>query len=208
LSSTIIQDLLKSCQDDHRKAVAYFYFDFNDAQKQRAEFMLRSMIYQLSQKFVSIPRSLDDLFSIHDYGQEQPSVDELLRAINRMSQELSHVYIVLDALDECVQRAELIQIVKEIAQWRLENSHLIITSRRERDLESSIGTYVTREHSVSLQIDLVDDDIRQYVRQRLSDDKGLNRWSKDLALRHEIEIAITQGSQGMYVPYPCVTGLS
>jgi hypothetical protein len=204
LSSTIIQDLLESCQDDHRKAIAYFYFDFNDAQKQQAEFMLRSVICQLSRKSTSIPGGLDDLFSTHDYGQRQPSVDTLLRATNRILQELSHAYIVLDALDECVGRAELIEIVEEMARWRLENSHLIVTSRRERDIEISIETFVTRRNSVSLQSDLVDDDIRQYVRQRLSNDKGLSRWSKDASLRQEIEAAVIQGSQGMYVPNSCI----
>ncbi|KAF2818579.1 ankyrin, partial [Ophiobolus disseminans] len=45
---------------------------------------------------------------------------------------------------------------------------------------------------------VVDKDIQQYVRQRLSSDKGLSKWGKDAALRQEIEMALMQGSKGMF----------
>jgi hypothetical protein len=46
---------------------------------------------------------------------------------------------------------------------------------------------------------VVDVDIQRYVQQRLSDDKGLEKWNKDAAIRQEIEAALMGGACGMYV---------
>ncbi|KAJ4295113.1 hypothetical protein N0V90_007122 [Kalmusia sp. IMI 367209] len=48
LSSTIFQSILDHCENAVGAVIAYFFFDFNDAQKQDPELMLRSLIYQLS----------------------------------------------------------------------------------------------------------------------------------------------------------------
>ncbi|KAF9728326.1 vegetative incompatibility protein HET-E-1 [Paraphaeosphaeria minitans] len=44
LSSTIIEHLLQQCNGDTRTVTAYFYFDFNDTQKQDPDLMLRSLL--------------------------------------------------------------------------------------------------------------------------------------------------------------------
>jgi predicted AAA+ superfamily ATPase len=49
LSSTVLQNVLESSEEDIGQAVVYFYFDFTDPQKQDPELMIRSLISQLSQ---------------------------------------------------------------------------------------------------------------------------------------------------------------
>jgi hypothetical protein len=112
-------------------------------------------------------------------------------------QEFPQLYIVLDALDECTDRSELMAILERVAGWKLDGSHLLITSRKERDIESSLDTIDT-QNSVGLQSKLVDGDILKYVRQRVSDDKNLSKWQKDPETRQEIEIAVMKGAHGMY----------
>ncbi|KAF2728403.1 hypothetical protein EJ04DRAFT_407814, partial [Polyplosphaeria fusca] len=113
-------------------------------------------------------------------------------------QKASQVYILLDALDECAQRAELMEVLRTIAGWQLRNVHMIMTSRKERDIENSLEQIVDPRNSICLQSDVVDKDIQQYVRERLSSDNALNKWSKDTALQHEIETALMKGSKGMF----------
>jgi hypothetical protein len=48
LSSTVIKHLLQHCHDDTRMVTAYFYFNFNNIQKQDPELMLRSLLRQFS----------------------------------------------------------------------------------------------------------------------------------------------------------------
>jgi hypothetical protein len=202
LSSTIIEHLLKCCQDNTSMVTAYFYFDFNDAQKQDPELMLCSLLRQLLQRSITIPKDVDALFSFCDNGQRRPSVHALLEATQQAAQEFTQVYVVLDALDECTQRSELMDVLGLVAGWKLDNLHLLITSRKEREIESTLECYVEEGDTVCLQRDVVDQDIQRYVQQRLRDDKGLAKWNKDAAIRQEIEAALMRGAQGMYVFLP------
>ncbi|KAF1938815.1 HET-domain-containing protein [Clathrospora elynae] len=198
LSFTIIEHLLQHCHDDIRIVTAYFYFDFDDAQKQDPELMLRSLLCQLLQRSFTIPKGVDALFSSCENGQRKPSLHALLDVTRQVAQEFAHVYVVLDALDECTQRSELMDMLEMVARWRLDNLHLLMTSRKERDIESSLENYIKKEDSLCLQRDVVDQDIQRYVQQRLRDDKGLAKWNKDAAVRQEIEAALMGGARGMF----------
>jgi len=199
LSSTILQNVFQHCDNNPGQAIMYFYFDFNDVQKQHAERMLRSLVCQLSRQSVEIPVSLDALCSSYEGGKRQSLVDALLQVMHQMMQSLPQVYVMLDALDECAQRVELMEMLEIMAGWQLDNVHLIVTSRRERDIESSLEGLVDAQNRICLQSEVVDKDIQQYIRQRLSNDKGLSKWGNDIALRQEIEAVLMKGSNGMYV---------
>ncbi|KAI2486063.1 multiple ankyrin repeats single kh domain protein [Pyrenophora tritici-repentis] len=198
LSSTIIENLLQHCHDDISIVTAYFYFDFNDTQKQDPELMLRSLLCQLLQRSVIIPKGVDALFSSCENGQRQPLMHTLLEVTQQTVQDFTQVYVVLDALDECTQRLELMDVLETVARWELNNLHLLMTSRKERDIESSLENYVKEEDTVCLQRNVVDQDIQRYVQQRLSDNKGLAKWNKDAAIRQEIETALMRGARGMF----------
>jgi hypothetical protein len=202
LSSTIIEHLLQHCHDNATMVTAYFYFDFNDIQKQDPELMLRSLLRQLLQRLSTTPKGVDALFSVCENGQRQPSMHALLEVAPQVMQQFTHAYIVLDALDECTQRQELMDVLKTVAGWQLNNVHLLMTSRKERDIESSLESYVKEKDTICLQRDIVDSDIQRYVQQRLSDDKTLAKWNKDTAVRQEIEAALMHGACGMYVCFP------
>jgi hypothetical protein len=201
LSSTIIENLLQHCGGDCRMVTVYFYFDFKDTQKQDPELMLRSLLDQLLQCSVMIPRGLEALFSSCGRGQRKPSLHAILDVIRQTMQDFTQVYIVFDALDECTQRSELLDILETVARWQLPNLHLLVTSRKERDIEKALETYVDEEHTVCLESHLVDEDIQRYVRQRLSNDRSLVKWEMNTVVREEIEVALMRGARGMYA-YP------
>lgn len=115
-----------------------------------------------------------------------------------MIPELPQAYVVLDALDECAQRAELMETLEIIAGWRLQNLHLLVTSRRERAIESTLEEIVDDQRRICLQSALVDKDIQRYIRQRLATDKTLQKWTKDDGVRQEIESVLRDGANGMY----------
>jgi hypothetical protein len=199
LSSTIIDDLLQHCHNDINMVTVYFYFDFNDAQKQDPELMLRSLLCQLLQHSYMIPKGVDEMFLSCQNGQRRPSLHALLEVTPQVMQQFTHVYIVLDALDECTQRPELMDVLESVASWQLDMMHVLMTSRKERDIESSLKSYVKEEDTVCLQRDVVDEDILRYVQKRLSDDRRLAKWNKDTSTRQEIETALMRGARGMYV---------
>jgi hypothetical protein len=199
LSSTVLQDVHQHCQDDPGKFIAYFFFDFNDLKKQDPEMMVRSLLCQLSQQSIKIPASLDSLFSSCESGQRQPSIRALMDALQSMIQDLPQIYIMLDALDECAQRVDLMEMFEMMMKWKAPNLHILLTSRREREIERSLEGCIDPQNSICLQSDVVDKDIQHYVQQRLLDDKTLRKWGKDIALRQEIQRALIEGSKGMCV---------
>ncbi|KAF2738340.1 hypothetical protein EJ04DRAFT_429373, partial [Polyplosphaeria fusca] len=121
-----------------------------------------------------------------------------MEALRSIIQELPTAYIVLDALDECTQRDELMEMLIAVTGWQLPHLHLLVTSRRERDIEMSLEGFVDERSRVCLQSTLVDKDIQRYVRQRLSDDKRLRKWGKEAAMIGKIETALINGAKGMF----------
>ena len=185
------------CENNPGKVVAYFYFDFNSPSKRNSELMVRSLISQLSQQCVMVPPPLETLFS--SYGKEMRSVplDAYLQALQHMIREFPHTYIVLDALDECNDLVDLIDMVETMVGWTIKGLHILATSRRERGIESRLESFIGKEDMICLQSKLVDNDIKAYVRKRLSDDPSLKKWQKDKEMQQEIENALITGAHGM-----------
>jgi hypothetical protein len=159
--------------------------------------MVRSLVSQLSQQCVQLPITLETLFSTCENGQRQPSLYALLDVLQELLFQFPEAYIILDALDECPIRAELLSILKSIAEWQLDKLHLLVTSRKEADIEIALEYLVESSNVICLQSKLVDQDILKYVHQRLSADQNLRKWQKDPSIIHEIETVLMNGAQGM-----------
>lgn len=202
LSSTIIKHMLQHCENDIQKVTVYFYFDFNDSQKQDPELMFRSLLRQLLQCLAVTHKDVDALFLSCKNGEKQPSLHELLDVMPKVMRQFTHVYIVLDALDECTQRSELMSMLESVIGWKLDMVHLLLTSRKERDIETSLESHIEKDNIVSLQRDIVNEDISRYVRNRLHEDKALAKWNKDADIKQEIETALMSRAGGMYVYLP------
>jgi hypothetical protein len=179
-------------------AIAYFYFDFSDPQKQIPELMIRSLIFQLLKNCNQVPTTLETLFSACENGRRQPALDNLLEVLHQVVQEPVQSYLILDALDECSQRAELMNTLESITGWQLEKLHLLVTSRKERDIEVTPENLIEDRNIICLESGSMDIDIQRYVHQRLSSDKKLEKWQKDSSIAQEIETVLTRGAQEMY----------
>ncbi|KAJ4315012.1 hypothetical protein N0V94_006178 [Neodidymelliopsis sp. IMI 364377] len=197
LSSAIVQNLLDEDRIVGTSIKAYFFFDFKDTQKQDPDLMLRSLLSQMSQQCESMYTSLHTLYRSCEDGQRQPSTDALTRAIQRGVNKNRQAYIVFDALDECAQRTELMQMITTMIEWRFTGWHLLMTSRKEREIESYLEELLDCKNTLSLKSHLVNHDIRHYVQKRLSEDKTLRKWAEDQSIREEIEEALMEGAQGM-----------
>ena len=198
LCSTLLENILEHAAGDPGKAVAYFYFDFNDRQKQDPQLMIRSLISQLSQQCINVSPGLDGLFSSCESGQRQPPLDAFLKVLQQLIEELPCTYIIIDALDECGNRKELMDIIKKVFAWQLQGLHLLFTSRREGDIESTLGRILEDKSILFIQSKAVDLDIQSYVRRRLSDEGSLQKWQADAMIRQRIESSLVEGARGMY----------
>ncbi|KAL5328216.1 hypothetical protein ACEPPN_001712 [Leptodophora sp. 'Broadleaf-Isolate-01'] len=175
-------------------AIAYFYFDFNDSEKQRHDKFTHSLIEQLAWQSAKALAYLESLFSHCQDGKGQPTQDALEVALQQMLNEFGETFIILDALDECKEREELLLLLKNLTSWGAGNLHVLATSRRERDIEEALEPLVTSE--ICLQSAIVDNDIRTYLSERLQNDSRLKRWPANV--RGEIKDTLIEGAQGMF----------
>ena len=81
VSSTIVEDVICHCELDNELAVLYFYFDFNDVEKQRDENLLRSLVSQLCIRSSAVPEVLESLYMSCLNGERQPSCQMLLATL-------------------------------------------------------------------------------------------------------------------------------
>src|SRR6266849_1670965 len=153
-------------------SIAYFYFDFRDANKQGPRDLLLSLLTQLSTS--SNPRCdiLSDLYVTHGEGKKQPSDTILAECLKKMVAlpDQSPVYLIIDALDESPNtsgipspRERVLELVKELVELGLPHLRICVTSRPEFDIRDVLAPLT------SLRVSLHDQsgqkkDIVEYVK--------------------------------------------
>jgi hypothetical protein len=188
VSSTIIEEVQAIC-DTGQASMAYFYFDFRNANKQGLRNLVSSLLTQLSAH--SSPRCdiLSDLYVVHDRGKKQPSDSALIKCLKDMLtlSDQRPIYLVMDALDESPNssgipsaREEVLQLLKRLVDLRHPNLRICITSRPEIDIRDVL------EPLTLLRVSLHDQseqkkDIADYVRSVVYSDSELimRRWKKE-----------------------------
>jgi hypothetical protein len=139
---------------------------------------------------------LAKLFSDKKDGEESPSLEELKSTLKSIIGTFEkNVYIIFEALDECPDRHQFLQLIKEIRGWNFSTLRLLATSRDEQDIEEALRDVIS--HQVSMDEALIDNDIRVYVSRKLKDDKKLSKYSAEKT--ETIENTLIDGAHGMYV---------
>lgn len=197
LSSTIVEDLeQKGVQN-----LIYFFFDFADGDKQSFYKALGSLVVQLYCTNEGTRRQLDLLYNGCEKGDCKPSVDALYVTFQNMLQQAGEAYIILDALDECKKRKEyptrgLLTLMKDLAKSQQSNIHLLVTSRPEQDITSSIESWARNRDIIPIQNEKVADDVRAYIKERVRESKGMERWNTRPDVQDEIEAKLSNKANG------------
>ena len=174
--------------------MAYFYFDFNENEKLLCGNFLRSFLQQLSSQSLSNWKHLQILYTSCHNGERQPNVKDLQSTLEAMLlQSCRPTYTILDALDECIEREEVLDWIGGVVGQKIDTLHFFIASRRERDIEETLNPLAT--YKIYAQSSEVDVDIKCYIQERLKTDLKLKKWPS--ALKTEIEAALMQKASGM-----------
>ena len=188
VSSTVIQDIEDMCEAGNA-SMAYFYFDFRDANKQRLRDLLSSLITQLSAH--SGPRCdiLSNLYSAHDLGKKQPSDSILAECLKKMLTipDQHPTYLIIDALDESPStsgipspRETVLQLLEELVDLSLTDLRICVTSRPEIDIRNVLEPLTSRRvslHDQSGQRQDIADYVRSVVYSR--SEQIMRRWKAE-----------------------------
>lgn len=194
LSSTVLEHIL---QEEANSNAAYFYFDFNDSTKQYHDKMLRSLVVQLSFSHQSIPDPLLSLFKSCQSGAKPPQTKDLETLLKALIDLHEKTFIVLDALDECEDRQELLNFIENIIGWKSQKLNVAVTSRKLKELEDFFDAEIEEKSRLSIQNEKVDEDIRSYVHGKLQNDRRFKRWRGQPNVQEEIATGLMKKSDGM-----------
>jgi hypothetical protein len=187
--------------------MGYFYFDFQDTNKQHWRDLVPSLLTQLSSRSGLHCDILSRHYSDYDRGARQPSDNLLFKCLEEMLtlQDQRRIYLIIDALDECPNtsgilspREEVLQFVEDLVDLRLRNLHICVTSRPEIDVRIVLEPLTI--YSISLHYECGQkEDIEDYIRSVVYSDSEpiMRRWrreDKELVIE-----TLSRGANGMYV---------
>ena len=164
--------------------MAYYYFDFRDADKQNLRGLLSSLLCQLCAVSDPCYEILARIYSAHAGGTREPSDSALTQSLMEMLQLEGQpaIYIIVDALDECpnisgmpTPREEVLEFLEDLIDYELPNVHLCVSSRPEFDIRSVL------EPLAPFRVSLHDEtgqmkDIQDYVSAVVHSDRKMRKW--------------------------------
>ncbi|KZP17524.1 hypothetical protein FIBSPDRAFT_830542, partial [Athelia psychrophila] len=125
-------------------------------------------------------------------SRPEPSLAVLEAALQTIIGEFQHAYIIIDALDECADRHKLLRWLKGISCWRGGRLHVLLSSRRERDIEDSLAI-INGLWRVSFAGGSSNPDIVKFLDESLVE---LTRWSYEI--RTLIRYTLLEGADGSF----------
>lgn len=159
--------------------------------------MLSSLIRQLAAAAKEIPQEVLALAKELRSSGRQPGTRILLSTLNSVIKSIDkEVFVVIDALDECPEKADhakrqdLLNQMTELLSKHNTNLHLLATSRKEADIRESLQALATANLDIQTAFR---GDIELFVEQRLKEVPRLTRWSH--AIKAEIESELLRVDQ-------------
>ncbi|KAE9567466.1 hypothetical protein CGMCC3_g16399 [Colletotrichum fructicola] len=194
--STIILDHL---EQTGAHLTLRFFFDFNDIRKQKLEDLLRSLAFQLYHASAEAAKQLDNLFISSDKGRRQPDVSALSACVESMLQSSPKVAVILDALDECTMRRELIYWIGGLSSSSNTSSiKLIVTGRPEAEFQRELPRLFGENNCKLLKKKAVNADIRSYVDHELNQRPDFKGKEIPHDLLGQIRSRVGDGAEGMF----------
>lgn len=132
------------------------------------------------------------LYENHTLSQTRPSITEYTNLLRLAVQSYSKVLVVIDALDECNEvdgtRKALISELRKLKP----QLNLLVTSRDIPNLQRQL------QDATRLEIQASDEDIRNYIEERISSSDRLSMYvKKDSSLQKVMIDTVTKNAQGM-----------
>jgi hypothetical protein len=139
-SSTVTESMIPHCIANESCELVYYYFAFNETERQSAINFLRSIIAQLLVTLPAVPKFLmQDLHKLCRDGKSVvgESISVLMDILRSLVALIKEIYIIINALDESQsQDGQLEQICLTLSGLeRFPNLRILVTSRRGLAIE-------------------------------------------------------------------------
>lgn len=184
---------LSTTTENDTIGIAYIYCNYNAQEAQTTAGLLAAILKQLVQARPSIAEPLLHLYERHDSHKTRPSLEEIFNTLQIMVKNLTTVYVIVDALDECLDRdGTRSQLLAKLRGLQGEaDVHLMFTSRYVLDIENEFTSMPT------LHVRASDTDVKKFFRGQIA---RLPRCiQRDIELQGRVEDKISEAVDGMSV---------
>lgn len=191
-----IVNKLQIQQSSRDVGLAFAYCNYKEHDIQTLANLIGSLVQQLVQCHGSIPDEIRVLYTQYSSRNTRPSEDEFSRALLSLIGKFSHVYLVVDALDECnpKTRSRFIEKLQELPT----NLRLLCTSRHLGDIQEAFAD------AAHLEIQASDSDVALYVEAQILQVPKLVKFCKKAGdLQGTIVEKLVMKAKGM-----CVSSLN
>ena len=163
LTSTVVEYIQRSLvSKNSRVALAFFYIDYRDPEKQSLDACLANIVRQLINQ---TPQGIKQLEELKE--QKQRSFSRNLAArdyidmIKKLADMQSKVYIVIDALDEAPDPGPFIDAFTQLSSRECGTPvAMLLSSRNSTDIENLLMPVATKHVLVSSE---ENDDVRHFI---------------------------------------------
>ena len=159
--------------------------------------MIRALIIQLFSRSLSVPTCLQSLFNSCGDGTREASIGELEGLLSSLINSHQRTFIVLDALDECEDRQDLLNFLESAIKRQSEKLNVIRTSRKLKDIQDLFDFELNEESQLFIQNEKVDKDVGSFVRWKLQNDRRFRRWQNWAGVQQEIEGRLIEKCDGI-----------
>lgn len=186
--SIIIDKITFAAQNDDITLI-YFYCDFKDSAKQNSVNIYGSLISQLIEKATEIPDEVDALYS--KCNNRPAALKHLKNVFSGLIRSLSKVFIIIDGLDECTDRANFLDGLLELRNRPTGNTNVLITSRNDPATRLALSNVP----NLTMEAKNVGADIELYVKSEIERRVKLRRLKPEM--KAEITTRLVDGANGM-----------
>ena len=174
--------------------LTFIYCNHKKNLLQRIEYFIGAIVRQLVERRQAIPKDVRTLYEKHRGKKTTPTCAEYLKLLQSLTKEYSEVYVVIDALDECIDKKG--QIIWNDLLTKLQDSvsnlRLLYTSRHIDDVTGILAG------STRIKIRASEADIRAYVQAQVESKHILFGFCRqDSNLQNDILQVVVSKAEGM-----------
>lgn len=189
----IVVDQISNTSKSKSTGLAYIYGDYKNASHQTSSELLASLAKQLAAAKSHPPSELVDLAAMLQGEGRRPDLQQSKKLLASLCESFSRVYLLVDALDE-IRTSERKKFLSALYQIDSGFISFFFTSRPNiSDIQSQL------KDATRLPIRAADNDIRLYVRHRISEDEAFQARIKKFEA--ELIETVTRLAAGMYVQF-------
>jgi hypothetical protein len=171
---------------------ACIYCNYKEENKQTVPGFIASLLKQVIQDQPQISAGVKSFYEHHKRQGTRPTLQEFTKEFQLRTKRYSRVFIVIDALDECLERDRAYLITQ--LQALSSTVSLMVTSRPLTSIKRLF------KGATSLNICADDEDVRRYIAGRINRDSRLGVLLQgNSALQDTVVDKIIAKAGGMYV---------